>query len=105
MTVTITTKKQVEETVEIPVPCFYRNNSETYFIGVLDNDTVVKIYRGSDLLHISNSKMWLGEHELKDAIENWIKCTEQEFFDAYADVELKMSINPILLISSNLSTQ
>ena len=94
--ITIETTVQETKTVDLIIPCFFRDLKEQDYIGLLDEDTVVTIYRNSDLLQIQNSKLWLKKNDLVNAYHNFTSCTETEFFDAYADVEQKMSLHPIL---------
>jgi len=96
MTIQLTKKIESTEKVDLPVPCFFRDKSETNYIGLLDSDTVVTIYRNSDLLMIQNTKLYVKEQDLVKARQTMLSCTESEFFEAYADVEQKMSLHPIL---------
>lgn len=45
MTLQLKTKKQVEETVEIEVPAFFKSGGAEY-IGIFDVDNVIKFYKG-----------------------------------------------------------
>jgi len=96
MTIQLTKKIESTEKVDLPVPCFFRDKSETNYIGLLDTDTVVTVYRNSDLLMIQNTKLYVKEQDLIKATQTMLSCTETEFMEAYADVEQKMSLNPIL---------
>lgn len=96
MTIQLTKKIETTEPVDLPVPCFFRDKAEREYIGLLDNDTVVTIFRGTDMLMIQNSKLWLKVDDLAKAYQRFHSCTETEFMEAYADVEQKMSLNPIL---------
>lgn len=96
MKIEVTQKIESTEQVELNVPCFFRDKSETNYIGLLDEDTVVTIYRNIDLMMIQNSKLYIKTDELAKAKSNLFSCTESEFLDAYADVEQKMCLHPIL---------
>ena len=96
MTIQLTKKIEASEQVELSIPCFFRDISESTYIGLLDSDTVVTIYRSTDLLMIQNSKLFLKEGDLMRAYQDFTHCGETEFFEAYADVEQKMSLHPIL---------
>ena len=43
-----------------------------------------------------DGKEWLCEGDLIKASKEFHSCTEAEFMEAYADVEQRMSLNPIL---------
>lgn len=96
MTIQLTKKIEATENIDLPVPCFFRDKLESYYIGLLDNNTVVTIYRSDDLLMIQNSKLYMKGDELIRAYQTFTHCGETEFLEAYADVEHKMSLNPIL---------
>ena len=96
MTIQLTSLANTLVTSELPVPCFFRDKSEHSYIGLLDENTIVKVYRTDDLLLIQNSKLWLCEGDLIKASKEFHSCTEAEFMEAYADVEQRMSLNPIL---------
>lgn len=95
---TITLKKEVEEQIEIPVPCFFISKTGLELIGVLDENTVVKIYHSEGHSCISNSEMWLQKSDVEKAYNNWHTCTETQFLEKYSEVEQAMSLHPILAV-------
>jgi len=90
-------KKQTSE-VEIQIPCFFRNKSETDYIGVLDAKTIVNIYQCGDMTIIKNTTMEISKHEVSTAYSNWITCTESEFLEKYDAVVESISLHPKLAV-------
>ena len=90
-------QKTIEEEVEISLPVYYRNilsiGKDT--IGVVDENTVIKVYDGEGYVMISQGILFSQE------IESWEqrlqKITEDEFFDAYQSAHEKLSITPKLI--------
>lgn len=94
---TITLQKQIEETLEIIVPSFYKSKSGRSFVGLLDEETIVQIYQSEGHLNIQNSNVKYCHHVIKDIPNDYHSCTESEFLDKYAEVERAMSLHPILV--------
>ena len=94
---TITLKKEVEETIEIPVPCFLVSKDEKSWIGLLDENTVVEIYVSNGYKSIVNSELWIKQNSLNNAWKEFHSCTETAFFKKYDQVVESMSLHPILV--------
>lgn len=85
--------------IEIPVPFFARRNDEREYIGLLDENTVVKIYSGQSHTSVSNSQMdSMEKSKLIEAFETWHSCTETEFLDKYDAVIESISLHPKLAV-------
>lgn len=86
-------------TVEIPVPFFARTKDESNYIALLDEKTVVRIYKGLSYTSVCNSEIDMAEKsKLIEAWETWHSCTETEFFDKYYSVIESISLHPRLAV-------
>lgn len=76
-------QKTIEEEVEIALPVFYKNVLSNYtdLIGVIDEDTCIKVFDSPGYTLISQGALFSQD------VESWEqrlqKITEDEFFDAY----------------------
>ena len=85
--------KTIEEEVEIALPVFYKNTLSNYIdlIGVIDEDTCIKVFDSPGYTLISQGALFSQD------VESWEqrlqKITEDEFFDAYQMAHEKLSLN------------
>ena len=93
----ITIKKQHTQTINIPVPCFWKT---TYrYVGLIDESTLVTFVNFGSICEVTNYKIpdsgmvWL---EATQTDENFAIATEDEFFEAYDNAMKLITINPIL---------
>lgn len=91
------TKKQTSQ-VEIPVPCFFKNKDEDTYLGVLDEKTVVRIFKIGDHAIIINTTSDLCPEYIRDAYESFHSCTESEFLTAYDETIESISLHPKLAV-------
>lgn len=97
-TLSVETTRSEKISVEIPVPFFARNKTESEWIGLLDNKTVVNIYNGGKLTIIKNSTPDFEKNLLIEAFKTWHSCTETEFLDKYDAVIESISLHPKLAV-------
>ena len=97
-TLKLSVEKKESQEVEIPVPCFMRNKSETEYIGVLDEKTVVTIYDNGTYRSLVNCELWVKQHDVAKAWNEWGGCTESEFLTKYDEVVEAMSLHPRLAV-------
>lgn len=93
----ITITKQHTQSVNIPVPCFWKSHFR--WIGLIDEKTVITFRLFSNTVEISS-------HELPDSGKIWIEAamtesfyeiaTEEDFFEAYDKAIKSITITPIL---------
>ena len=96
--VTLSIEKKQSEDIEIHVPCFYKSFSETDYIGVLDENTVVNVYKCGELTIIKNMTLEMGKSEIASAIKNFHSCTESEFLEKFDAVVESISLHPKLAV-------
>ena len=100
MKLTIKKTTEVENEVEIPVPCFFRDKSEKNYVAMLDEKTVIKIVQDSfeTTIRNYNNEAWKqGIEEVKWGYNNYHSCTETEFFTKYYEVIGSISLKPELI--------
>ncbi len=102
LTQTVTEKKQVN----IPVPCFWKDEvNETLeelgykpsYVAVLDDQTAVRIFRSQDFTSIIHGSIQNLNAELVKAQEKWMLCSEEEFFQVYNDTLESIRLKPELV--------
>lgn len=93
----ITITKQHQQSVHIPVPCFWANGLR--WIGLIDEKTMITFVTYDDKCEMSNysvpsqiSQIWL---EATQTDENYAIATEDEFFEAYDKALKQITITPI----------
>lgn len=96
MTIKTTVTNLVE--VEVPVPFFARSVDEKYYIGLLDEKTVVRLTRIQNYTCIQNSDPDTFKTELADAWKNCTACTESEFISAYDNAIESISLHPKIAV-------
>lgn len=97
-TLTVETTRSEKRTIELPIPFFARSKNENDWIAVLDEKTVVNIYKGANLTIIKNSTPNYESNMLAEAYETWHSCTETEFLEKYDDVISSISLHPKLAV-------
>ncbi|HEX7906212.1 MAG TPA: hypothetical protein VF487_20200 [Chitinophagaceae bacterium] len=98
--VTISTTQKTTITTEIPVPCFLRSLDEKEYIALLDEKTIVSVFKTDQLTIIKNSSIEssISKQELTDAWQKFHGCTEVEFLQAYDAVIESISLHPKLAV-------
>lgn len=99
MTLTIKTKVSQENEIEIPCPFFARTKDQTEYIGLLDEKTIVKIFKGMSLRYVLNTERSdTHDHDLSVAYNGWVSCTEGEFLETFDAVIASISLHPKLAV-------
>lgn len=102
----ITVEKKYVEKVEVPIPSFWKTQSEfnegnKTYLAILDHDTVVKIWSIEDrYTAIHNGAADFMESEIREAVNNYHDCSEEEFFQAFKDAYESLRLTPVLNIAS-----
>jgi hypothetical protein len=89
----ITIKKQTEETVEITPPFFWKN--EQNVVGLLDENTVVTAYKGAVYASVQNQTAYMGQSDIRKAIDEMQPCSELDFFTFFDEVIEIVSLKAI----------
>lgn len=92
----ITTQVTTEQTVEIELPLFFKHRDRTEYLGVLNEQTVIKILETNGYKSISNGGSSIYTSEIKEAHNKWSKISEQEFLAAHALFLRSLSLKPKL---------
>lgn len=95
---TVTIEKTQTEQIELQVPCFFRDKAEKNYVGVLDEKTVVAIYKSGTLTIIKNGTLNILFVDLREAYQHFHSCTETEFMEKYDQVVESISLHPKLAI-------
>lgn len=98
MTLTIEIMVPQPQTFEIPVPFFAKTKDESEYIGLLNEKTIVEVFKCGDLTIVKNksSSAMFAREDLVKAFQTWLPCTEEEFLDKYESVVASISLRPIL---------
>lgn len=98
-TLTLKANVTTEREIEIQIPFFRRTKDEKEYIGLLDEKTVVRMYKGLFHTSVTNSQLdFMERTKLLEAAETWEHCGEQEFLDAYDAAIESMSLHPKLAV-------
>jgi hypothetical protein len=96
----VETTQSQKQTIEIPVPSFYKDTSCTESIndmlGLIDKDTFVRVWESQRRTFVENSDIALSESNLVTAFNSWTPITEEEFLTAYDRALKSMSLTPEL---------
>lgn len=92
---TITVKKEVDETVEIKLPSFYKDKYNKFF-GLIDEDNIYTVLNGDTFTSIMNGTSESMAHEVKTAIGQ-TEITEEEFMDAWEKAQKSVYLKPMLV--------
>lgn len=95
---TVTIEKTQTEEIELQVPCFFRDKAEKNYVGVLDEKTVVVVYKSENFTIIKNSTPDVLSLDLKEAYSKFHSCTETEFMEKYDQVVESISLHPKLAV-------
>ncbi len=85
----LTVKKQIEDTMEVNTPCYYKDNTGHYFINesgqlIVARQTMTYMW-DSSYGHIYNE-------EIERVIRECTPCEKQEFDKKYSEVKLTLDI-------------
>ena len=90
-------KKEVEETVNIDLPVFFKAKNEQRYIGILNEDQVISFSQSKGLANYSNGDLWLFKSNIKEAINEWEPITEEQFLLIHQDFLNMQSLSPQLV--------
>lgn len=98
LTITIEKKETKTESVELPIPFFFRNKEETQYIGMLDEKTVVELIIDTFETSIRNynQEAWnAGKGRIEAAYSlKYQPCTETEFLQKFEEIIESLSLTP-----------
>lgn len=93
---TITTKKTVEQQVQIPVPSFWKREDEKFWTALVDESTVISFSLLGNYVDIGHADPEFFKDKIEIAHSDYNLCTEQEWLDKYAEVLKSISLTPVL---------
>lgn len=98
MTLPITITKEVQEEINLPVPCFFRDKGQTHYVGLLDEKTVVELFVYDDSVSICNRDInaLFAKRTIQEAAVNLQSCTEYEFMEAFDKAWCQQRLRPEL---------
>ena len=98
----IETTQTTKQVIDIPVPSFYRDknchDSITDLIGILDENTVVKVWESDKRTALINGDLDSLESDIVRAFLNWEPITEEKFFYHHNRALHSLSLTPELSI-------
>jgi hypothetical protein len=99
MTIQLTTKIEQTKEISVPVPSFYKEPTSygPTYIAILDEQTIVKVYKGLHFSNVSNGTTESMKDDLANAVSNYLLCEEEEFINAFNDVVESMRLKPELV--------
>lgn len=78
-----TTTQTAKTEIEIPVPSFYKDGncseSITDLIGILDENTIIKVYESTRRTCVQNMDLYLGESDIVYAHIHWTPIAKDVF--------------------------
>lgn len=90
-------KKEVEETVNIELPVFFKCPNEQTYLGAINESTVIKFTTLNSLCIYTNCILRLYSPEVIEAVKNWNAITEDSFMDIHEDFLRLQSLKPVLI--------
>jgi len=101
LTIKIEKKETTVEEVELPIPCFFRNQAQTEYVAAIDAGTIVEIiddqYERS-LRNYSSTAWNVGRGRVEHAYAKFHSCTEAEFLEKFDAVTESISLHPKLAL-------
>jgi hypothetical protein len=88
------------ETIEVPVPSFWKSNtvSKQEYTAILDKSTAISLVLISDdyiiIQHCTPEDL---RHKVEAAFKSYDLCTETEFMEAYNKTLKSLSLQPELI--------
>lgn len=95
----VKTTVTLEREIDIHIPFFRRDltSSCIWLFAVLDDRTVVSIFRGGERVAISNDALnKFSDNDIADKYQNWSPISEKYFLTAHADALKSLSLEPQL---------
>ena len=100
-----TTTQTAKTEIEIPIPSFYRDTlcseSITDLIGILDENTIIKVFESTRRTCVQNMDIYLGESDIVSAHIHWQPITEDVFLYHHSRALHSMSLTPELTTVTN----
>lgn len=90
----ISIKKEVEETRQVNIPCFFKTNDRDKYFAVLDEETQVSLLVINDYTCIRHSNV--DNRDLSEAYRDMDLCTEEEFMAAYNKAHESIRLAPVI---------
>jgi hypothetical protein len=91
-------EKKLTEEIDVIFPSFFRNREQTHYVGLLNEETGVRIYIQKDHISITNTRPDFMAHTIEEAYRSFHSCTETDFFEAYEKAIHAITLHPKLSI-------
>jgi hypothetical protein len=85
------------ETIEVPVPSFWKREYGFEFTALLSEDHAVNIYRSDTFTLVKSGAMHIMGRDVENAHRTLNLCTETEFMEAYNKTLKSLSLQPELI--------
>lgn len=92
----ISIKKEVEETRDISIPCFFKESGYERYFAVLDEETQVRLTVLSSLGYTNIMHGTIDGRDLSNAYKEYELCTEEEFMTAYNKAHESIRLAPVI---------
>lgn len=92
----LTIKKEVEETIHLDIPCFFKLQNEQKYLAILSEEQVISIINRDGWKSYQNADSWLFKSDIKTALTEWVKIDEREFLEAHEQFLKSLSLEPVL---------
>lgn len=91
-------KQQTEKTIDLELPAFFGSEDHETFIGVINEDTVIKIQNRKNYKVIQNCSTWLMSDDIATAYRDWISISETEFLEVHESFLQSLSLMPKMIV-------
>ena len=92
----IKVKKEIEETVNLELPAFFKNPKEQEYIGIPNEQQFIKFSQGkTSASYVTTSLEWW-KRELSEWVRTWNPISEEDFLLIHEDFLRLQSLKPVL---------
>lgn len=94
----LTVKKEVEETVSIDLPVYFKEPNKHKYLGVLNDNQVIIFTMVKGISSYQNGELWLFKSSIKEAVsDEWDRIDEDTFIAIHEDFLRLQSLSPVLI--------
>jgi len=94
----LTVKKEIEETINITLPIFFKHPREQKYLGVLSEEQAISFSTTKGYSSYGNGDLWLFKSNIREAISSWNKISEGDFIEIHEDFLKLQSLLPVLIV-------
>lgn len=89
--------KKTDQEIDIELPAFWGSEDHETFIGVINENTVIKINKRESYKCIQSCKSWLMSDDIATAYRDWISISETEFLEVHESFLQSLSLMPKMI--------